>query len=225
MINDFPRILSLLRKERGLSQNLVARELGVAQALLSHYENGRRECGLEFLVKVADYYSVSTDYLLGRSAVSDGALIKEADIPEAQVIEKAGSGTGNISVMLSKKLIISGIDVIFSLLTKIKNQKLTAAVSEFLTLTVYSCFRLVYRSNPKNDSNIFGVKEELALRSAQAGRAVSEGRAIIAADEASGENADGKLPVITTASLEADYNRQAAALLSLIKSSEKTMQK
>ena len=51
MNTDFPRILSLLRKERGLTQKQVAADLGIAQALLSHYEKGKRECGLEFLVK------------------------------------------------------------------------------------------------------------------------------------------------------------------------------
>ena len=50
MNTDFPRILSLLRKERGLTQKQVAADLGIAQALLSHYEKGKRECGLEFLV-------------------------------------------------------------------------------------------------------------------------------------------------------------------------------
>lgn len=38
MNTDFPRILSLLRKERGLTQKQVAADLGIAQALLSHYE-------------------------------------------------------------------------------------------------------------------------------------------------------------------------------------------
>ena len=74
MNTDFPRILSLLRKERHLSQKAAAADLGVAQALLSHYEKGKREPGLDFLVRVADYYNVSTDYLLGRSAVSSGSI-------------------------------------------------------------------------------------------------------------------------------------------------------
>ena len=54
----FPRIITLLRKERGLSQKAAAEDLGISQALLSHYEKGIRECGLEFVVKVADYYAI-----------------------------------------------------------------------------------------------------------------------------------------------------------------------
>ena len=51
MNSHFPRIITLLRKERGLSQKSAAEQLGVSQALLSHYEKGIRECGLEFVVR------------------------------------------------------------------------------------------------------------------------------------------------------------------------------
>ena len=66
MNKDFPRIITFLRKERGLSQKQVAGDMGISQALLSHYEKGIRECGLDFLVKTAEYYGVSTDYLLSQ---------------------------------------------------------------------------------------------------------------------------------------------------------------
>ena len=60
---DFPRVLTLLRKERGISQKLAASKLGISQALLSHYEKGIRECGLDFLIRCADFYGVSCDYM------------------------------------------------------------------------------------------------------------------------------------------------------------------
>ena len=60
--------LTLQRKQKGVSQKQAAADLGISQALLSHYENGIREPGLQFLVKAADYYSVSCDYLLGHAA-------------------------------------------------------------------------------------------------------------------------------------------------------------
>ena len=67
MNKDFCRIITLLRKEKKLNQKQVAADLGISQALLSHYEKGIRECGLETLVKIADYYDVSIDYLLDRT--------------------------------------------------------------------------------------------------------------------------------------------------------------
>ena len=63
----FSVIITELRKEKGVSQKEAALELNISQALLSHYEKGIRECGLDFLCKAADYYGVTTDYLLGRS--------------------------------------------------------------------------------------------------------------------------------------------------------------
>ena len=68
------RLVSL-RKEKNLSQKEAAIELGVSQALLSHYEKGIRECSLDFVVKVSRYYGVSCDYLLGlteKSPENDG---------------------------------------------------------------------------------------------------------------------------------------------------------
>ncbi len=67
MERNFSVILSELRKEKGLSQKEAAFKLGISQALLSHYEKGIRECGQSFLIKVADFYDVSCDYLLGRT--------------------------------------------------------------------------------------------------------------------------------------------------------------
>ncbi len=67
MDKNFPIILTELRKEKGLSQKEAAARLGISQALLSHYEKGIRECGQSFLIKVADFYGVSCDYLLGRT--------------------------------------------------------------------------------------------------------------------------------------------------------------
>ncbi len=66
MATLFSTRITSLRKERGLSQKEVAMSLGVSQALLSHYEKGVRECGLDFVLKCAEYFGVTTDYLLGK---------------------------------------------------------------------------------------------------------------------------------------------------------------
>lgn len=52
---DFSRTLALLRQEKGISQRKAAKELGISQALLSHYENGIREPGLAFVKKACDF--------------------------------------------------------------------------------------------------------------------------------------------------------------------------
>jgi len=83
MNKDFPRIITMLRKEKKLSQKQVAEDLGISQALLSHYEKGIRQCSLDFVITVAEYYSVSCDFLLGRTVERTGATLKFEDIPDS----------------------------------------------------------------------------------------------------------------------------------------------
>ena len=71
-VSDYYERLCELRTEKGISQKEAARDLSVSQALLSHYERGIREFGLDFLNRAADYYGVTTDYLLGRSDSRSG---------------------------------------------------------------------------------------------------------------------------------------------------------
>jgi transcriptional regulator with XRE-family HTH domain len=65
--HEFSKMISMLRHERGLSQKRAADDLGISQALLSHYENGVREPKLDFVIRAGEYYDVTTDYLLGIS--------------------------------------------------------------------------------------------------------------------------------------------------------------
>ncbi len=76
--------LVTLRKEKNLSQKEAAAALGVSQGLLSHYEKGIRECGLDFLCRAAIFYDVSSDYLLGLSdtKMMSDALFSEEEIPQ-----------------------------------------------------------------------------------------------------------------------------------------------
>ena len=107
MNTAFPRILSLLRKERGLSQKQAAGQLGISQALLSHYEKGIRECGLDFLVRAANFYGVSCDYLLGRSPERTGMTLTVADIPKGAAlgaIQSVEKTSGGIRVRFYDKL-------------------------------------------------------------------------------------------------------------------------
>ena len=72
-MRTFSETMSALRKERGLSQRRAAADLNISQALLSHYENGAREPGLDFVRRACGYYGVSADYLLGISDLHGGA--------------------------------------------------------------------------------------------------------------------------------------------------------
>ena len=59
--------LKELRKKRGISQLKLAMDLGLNQNSISRYETGEREVDYATLIRLADYFQVSIDYLLGRT--------------------------------------------------------------------------------------------------------------------------------------------------------------
>ncbi|MCM1579383.1 MAG: helix-turn-helix domain-containing protein [Ruminococcus sp.] len=63
--------LKILRKDRGLSQKDIADHLGVTQQAYQKYEQGTSEMTGSTINKIADFYGVSTDYLLGRDTAPD----------------------------------------------------------------------------------------------------------------------------------------------------------
>ena len=65
-MNKFSEQLSSLRTELNLSRLQLAEKLNVSVRLISYWENGQRECDFDMLIKIADLFSVSIDYLLGR---------------------------------------------------------------------------------------------------------------------------------------------------------------
>ena len=66
MMNKFGEQLQSLRMETQTSRVELANKLNVSVRLISYWENGKRECDFDTLIKIADIFSVSTDYLLGR---------------------------------------------------------------------------------------------------------------------------------------------------------------
>lgn len=59
--------LKELRKKKGISQLRLATDLNTTQNTISRYETGEREPGIDELIKIADYFNVSVDYLIGRT--------------------------------------------------------------------------------------------------------------------------------------------------------------
>ena len=141
---EFNRIITLLRKERGITQQEAAAQLGVSQALLSHYEKGIRECGLDFVVRVADFYGVSCDYLLGRSADRSGLTVSVEEIPSPESARDSHyKGSGSVLTTLNKKLISNSLNILFAKLGECQNKGLVGEVSSYLMLAVYNMVRLV----------------------------------------------------------------------------------
>lgn len=61
--------LKFLREEKGLFQSDIAKILGVSVAAVGFYENEKRDMSPETIIKLAEYFNVSTDYLLGKTDI------------------------------------------------------------------------------------------------------------------------------------------------------------
>jgi len=222
--SDFSRVLTLLRKERNISQKKAASDLGISQGLLSHYEKGKRECGLDFLVKAADYYQVSCDYLLGRSPEPQGRTISVDEIHEDDASQKERIGSGGVMVTFNKKLITNSVNMLFSLLQKCKSTTLVKEISSYLMLAIYQMFRIVYSSNKKNDENFFTVPKAISAGMANAAMSASHASAKAAAEgiELKDNDAlkDAEELYITTATLSNEFPNHYSSMVNLIKNSE-----
>lgn len=217
MNTEFPRILTLLRKERNISQKKAAIDLGVSQGLLSHYEKGKRECGLSFLVKAADYYNVSCDYLLGRTAQQQGVTITVDQLPEYDPASKEGKiAAGSMMVSFYKKLVINSLEVLFGILAKCRSQILINQVGAYLMTAVYKMFRKIYKANDRNDENFFNVNDNMWSASASAVMQICEGKI----DREVNDIDNSDCVEISNQSLSEQYQPYYLSLLNLIKNTE-----
>ncbi len=220
---EFNRIIKLLRKERGITQKQAAEDLGVSQALLSHYEKGIRECGLDFVVRVADYYNVSCDYLLGRSAERNGMMLSAEDIPNPEKM-KDNVYHGSVLPTMNKKLISNSLNVLYAKIGQCHSKALTTEISAYLMLAVAKMFRHLYSAEPHNAPGMFSVGERRWRGYADAAMRMSEANveALLAGEDVkSGEGVkDPSCLSMTTESLTREFPLYTSSLLNLVKNSE-----
>ena len=232
MANEFPRMVTLLRKERGLSQKKVALDLNISQALLSHYEKGIRECGLDFMVKIADYFDVSCDYLLGRTTErSIGANGYSKPSAPAKAASSGSSEEKRTAALAdqNRKLINDSISIIFELLEQTDNRGLTTEVSSYLMVTIYKMIRLIYSSNTKNPQAMFSVVPELYKGVSSAMQTIVETKiSCLAAGRSAGEFngiSNGASLQLSPEILSRNYPDEAPSLYNLIRETEDSMKK
>lgn len=144
---NFSENLAKLRREKKVSQKAVAKTLGVSQALLSHYENGVREPGIDFLVKAAEYYGCSVDFLLGRTMDRSGI-----SFPLGMSDDLSGNRLDPDSkyVSVTKKLLFNAVTLLIEIIKSSGNKALMNASIEYLQFTLYKLFRILclYCENP-----------------------------------------------------------------------------
>lgn len=214
--NDFSRSLALLRREKGASQREAARELGISQALLSHYENGVREPGLLFVRKACDYYHVSADFLLGRSMSRDGTTIGAEELYDASA-EKGNVLRGSIVATLNKKLLVNSLDMLFDLLGRVGSKEAVTAASNYLGDAIYKMFRHLYRAPSTQNEGFFSIPANHFLAGCtDADMTYSEADYLDALTAQVKDAGRDSFPVITNDTLAQSYPGAYQSLLQIV---------
>ena len=141
----FGQLLGALRRERNYSQKKVSTDLGISQALLSHYENGAREPKLDFVIKICDYYDISADYVLGMDQRR-----RPPNFPDSKGFE-------NVNELVS---LIS--ETVKSLESR-QNHELSAAAIEYLLMSAGKISNLL-----QNPEKVYDAQCDVSIKQSEA---------------------------------------------------------
>ena len=216
MKTEFPRTLSLLRQERGVSQRTAAGDLGISQALLSHYENGIREPGLAFVVRACEYYHVSADFLLGRTLSREGGALTDDDI--LNMADQGNILRGSVLATLQSKLISGAVSVLFDLLGKLNDKAAVNEAAQMLNGAIYILFRRLHRAAGGNEAMFSAPAELVAMGLPAAEMKLAEAR-YVRTLEALRER-EAAFPELTGESLSKNYTGSGQCITQVLHSAD-----
>lgn len=219
METTFSRVLAQLRAERGLPQKKAAAGLGISQALLSHYENGAREPGYAFLCRAADYYGVTADFLLGRSATREGLTIQVDELYDAAA-ERDNRLSGVPSAKLGKRLSVNTVSVLYDLLSRCGDTALITAVTGYLGMALYRLYYSMYRKSGKNMEAYYPLPDSIFESISAAGLHLAEAKVTELL-----EDKKRHLPEISAESLRQEYPALAQSVLTVLHQAAQTVHK
>ena len=214
--SEFSRTLSLLRQERGVSQRTAASDLGISQALLSHYENGIREPGLSFVVKACDYYHVSADFILGRTLSRDGSMLSSEEVLEAA--EPGNILQGSVLATLQSKLLSGAVGVLFGLLGKLGDKTAINTAAAYLGGAVYQLYRHLYRAAGANEAYFALDPAACTMGTADADRKLEEVRYARALRAQAAKKAE--FPDLSPEALSAGYPGRCQSLTQVLSTTD-----
>lgn len=98
--SDFPYMLRTLRRRAEVSQTALSEAIGYSKNIIEKYENQRAEPCINDLIKLAEYFEVSVDYLIGSTQISEPTVPTQLKIDYDRLSSKEKAAV---------KLIISSI--------------------------------------------------------------------------------------------------------------------
>ncbi len=173
MLSAAARNLALLRQERGISQRAAAADLGISQALLSHYENGVREPGLSFICRACDYYHVSTDYLLGRSSIREGASFDPSFLYRNS--RERDQYPHKTLARFYFRVLSNAMSIVFDLLGKTGEDQAICSAYQYIGIAIYRIYRHLTRFAPDGITTLIEVEDmDLTVSASEADMILSE---------------------------------------------------
>ena len=147
MSTEISEVFSKMRKEKNISQRKAAQDLGVSQALLSHYENGVREPRLEFIVRACDYYGISADYLFGRTDAPKNPMIM------GTVNKNAGNEKPSPSLWKNAGMqdIVGSLSALLTMVYERYGEEALTSLAKYFSVSVYKFSRIMSRAAEKED--------------------------------------------------------------------------
>ena len=127
-VDSFDAILKKLRKDRNATQKEVSQAIGADQQTLRRYESGERKPDTEMLLRIAKYYNVSADYLLGLSENSTVEPDMKAAVKCTGLSQKAIEGLqDHLTAELEPLETLLGSDRFYDILLQLRILQNTSA--------------------------------------------------------------------------------------------------
>ena len=158
IMEPFGLRLKELRRHRNITQVEMAELLGCTDRHYQKIEYGYVNVPSLTLIKLADFFGVTTDYLLGRTLTRDGTTIGTEELYDISD-EKDNSMRGSVLALLSKKLLVNSVGMLFDLLGKTGSREAIRAASNYLSTALYKVYRHLYHANPENNPDFFSVSQ------------------------------------------------------------------
>lgn len=95
-----------LRTKKGLSQAAVARAMGISRQNYAYYETNQRDPDTAMVKALAEFFGVSTDYILGRSEPENKRLLNDPDVMEiAALYEKLPNNKKELVLAMARAMV------------------------------------------------------------------------------------------------------------------------
>lgn len=150
-ISTFAERLTALRENKGKKRQEVADEINISRASLEYYEKGKRKPDIEVLLKLADYYNVTCDYLL-KGVKTENVSINEVTGLSDETIDELQKGKNSVFYTTLLNFLIN-------------NKTLLKALNNYLLSSIYSEYaKSDYNFLPLKDKTVYISKPQIAQK-------------------------------------------------------------